>query len=135
MNELTQVNDEPTNVAHRIVTHVAVPRGERERRCTFSIKKVVKEVINPQQIRQMMESDFSERSSEVQSLSMDGNKFLEQLEYGIHQTDNGHYEMPLPFREKFPKLPNNKRLALHRLESARSVWERTSDTVSTMLHS
>ena len=110
VNEFTQVNDEPTGVAHRIVTHVAVPRGERERRCTFSIKKIVKEVINPQQIRQMMESDFSERSSEVQSLSMDDKKFLEQLEYGIHQTDNGHYEMPLPFHEKFPKLPNNKLL-------------------------
>jgi hypothetical protein len=53
VNELTQVNDEPTGKAHRIVTHVAVPRGERERRCTFSIKKIVKEVINPQQIRQM----------------------------------------------------------------------------------
>ena len=76
----------------------------------------MKEVINPQQIRQMIESDFSERRSEGQPLSMDDKKFLEQLEHGIHQTDNGHYEIPLPFRKTLPKLPGNKRLAVRRLE-------------------
>ena len=80
----------------------------------FSIKKLVKEVINPQQIRQMMESDFSERNGKEPPISIDDKRFLEQLEQGIHQTSNGHYEMP--FREKLPKLPNNKLQALRRLE-------------------
>ena len=36
---------------------------------------------------------------------------------GIHQQDNCHYEMPLPFREETVRLPNNKDLAVKRLRS------------------
>jgi hypothetical protein len=62
-----------------------------------------------------MESDFSERSSERNPVSMDDMKFLEQLKDGIHKLPNGHYEMPLPFRNGLPELPDNKLFALRRL--------------------
>ncbi|KAK3750705.1 hypothetical protein QZH41_005748 [Actinostola sp. cb2023] len=36
-----------------------------------------------------------------------------QMENGIVQRSDGHYQMPLPFREEIPNLPNNKALASH----------------------
>lgn len=37
------------------------------------------------------------------------------MEEGIERTRNGHYEMPLPFKER-PVLPDNHSMALTRLE-------------------
>lgn len=34
---------------------------------------------------------------------------------GIHQLEDGHYEMPLPLRNENVELPNSKKLALSRL--------------------
>ena len=104
-------------VVHRTVT--LVPESSR-RGCTFAIKGTIKELINPQQVRQMMELDFSEGSKPTQPLSIDDRKFLEQLQEGVHQTNSKHYEMPLPFRKNLPKLPNNKLQATRRLERLKS---------------
>ena len=104
-------------VVHRTVT--LVPESSK-RGCTFAIKGTVKELINPQQVRQMMELDFSEGSKPTQPLSIDDRKFLEQLQEGVHQTNSKHYEMPLPFRKNLPKLPNNKLQATRRLERLKS---------------
>ena len=38
-----------------------------------------------------------------------------RLRENITQKDDGHYEMPLPFKHERPKLPNNKICAKHRL--------------------
>lgn len=40
--------------------------------------------------------------------------FLNILEDSIHKNTHGHYEMPLPFKER-PHLPDNKQLAIVRL--------------------
>lgn len=40
--------------------------------------------------------------------------FLQKLERGITQTEKGHFEMPLSFREK-PQMPDNRQLAENRL--------------------
>ena len=37
------------------------------------------------------------------------------MKEGIHQTDDGHYEMPLPLKNNDAELPINKELALSRL--------------------
>ena len=100
-------------VVHRTVTRV--PESSKGG-CTFAIKRTVKELINPQQVRQMMELDFSEGGKPMQPLSIDDRKFLKQLQEGVHQTNNMHYEMPLPLRESLPELPNNKLQAMRRLE-------------------
>jgi hypothetical protein len=68
----------------------------------------------------MMEFDFAEGNGKGQPVSMDDKKFLERLNEGIHQKDDGHYEMPLPFRENLPRLPNNQHMALRRLERLKS---------------
>ena len=82
----------------------------------------IKEVINPAQLREMMELDFSEKGAE-QPMSQDDKKFLSILEKDIRQREDGHYEMPLPFREETPVLPNNKALALHRLQKLQTRLE------------
>ncbi len=77
---------------------------------------------NSAQLREMMELDFSEKGAE-QPMSQDDKKFLSILEKDIRQREDGHYEIPLPFREETPVLPNNKALALHRLQKLQTRLE------------
>lgn len=46
------------------------------------------------------------------------------MEDEIHQTTDGHYEMPLPLRDETLRLPNNKPLALHRLRKLKQRLEK-----------
>ena len=48
------------------------------------------------------------------SLSCEDRKFLEIMETNIHKNDQGNWEMPLPFRHKIVKMPNNWSLAVNR---------------------
>ncbi|XP_056441197.1 uncharacterized protein LOC130378470 isoform X2 [Gadus chalcogrammus] len=64
-----------------------------------------------------LESDFSERSYEDKFVSQDDVRFVQLLCGTIRQREDGHYEMPLPFKDNNPPaLPNNNRLATIRLE-------------------
>ncbi|XP_077385926.1 uncharacterized protein LOC144023873 [Festucalex cinctus] len=67
----------------------------------------VKEVTATEIIK-VLESDFSERAKEENPISQDDLKFLSKPKESITQKVNGHYEMPLPFREERPELPINK---------------------------
>ena len=72
----------------------------------------------------MFEMDFSERRRNKQAaLSQDDILFLKKMEEGICQTEDGHYQMPLPHRENTPKLLDNKALALRRLLKLKSRME------------
>lgn len=48
-------------------------------------------------------------------MSVEDRKFLEIMENSIHKNNEGNWEMPLPFRSKDVKLPNNKTQAESRL--------------------
>ena len=62
--------------------------------------QVQKEVrLNPFQISEMFELDFSERLTGTRTLSQEDKAFLKRLEEGIHQRSDGHYAMPLPLRD------------------------------------
>ena len=47
------------------------------------------------------------KDSTQQDLSKD-RRFLIIEETPIHRRDNGHYELPLPLKESFKNLPNNR---------------------------
>ena len=49
------------------------------------------------------------------TLSCEDRKFLDIMEAGVHKNDQGNWEMPLPFRCKDPRLPNNRSQAGNRL--------------------
>lgn len=84
---------------------------------TFAMESRAKEIINPAQINEMFERDFHERAEHKNSstLSVEDRTFLEILDKGIHQREDGHYEMPWPLRSLDVKLPNNRSQALRRL--------------------
>ena len=67
------------------------------------VKKIMKEYGN-----QMFELDFDERKKEKHPLSYEDKLFINKVKKGIHQREDGHYEIPLPFKEDKVKLPNNK---------------------------
>ncbi|XP_038063112.1 uncharacterized protein LOC119733815 [Patiria miniata] len=68
-----------------------------------------------------MELDFSERASSDVPVSFDDRKFMKKMQEGIRQQPDGHYIMPLPFKEgKPPELPNNKIQAIRRLAQLKS---------------
>ena len=65
-------------------------------------------------IVRVLESDFQGAKNDKKTSQEDLN-FLKIMEEGINKTRNGHYEMPLPFKER-PILPDNHLMALIRLE-------------------
>ncbi|XDV25278.1 hypothetical protein PO909_029222 [Leuciscus waleckii] len=105
-------------ISHRIVVRQVTPCVEPSLNLRTEVHYVsrtkVKE-ITPSDIIKVLESDFSERAGEDDPVSQEDLKFLAKLRENITQKHNGHYEMPLPFKEERPKLPNNKTCATHRL--------------------
>jgi hypothetical protein len=79
-------------------------------RCT------VKETIAPSQVLDMMELDFNEQKGSDEKLSQEDIRFLDILESGIKIAENGHYQMPLPLKGTTARLPNNRNMAVKRLD-------------------
>ena len=65
-------------------------------------------------IIRILESDFKESKNDMKT-SQEDLQFLKIMEEGIRKTENGHCEMPLPFKER-PLLPDNSSMAMTRLE-------------------
>lgn len=105
-------------ISHRIVVRQVTPGVNPSVSLKTEVHYVnrtkVKE-ITPSDILKVLESDFSERAGEEDPVSQDDLKFLSKIRENITQKDDGHYEMPLPFKQERPKLPNNKICATHRL--------------------
>ena len=55
------------------------------------------------------------REDNETSLSCEDRKFLDTIETGIHKNQTGHWEMPLPFRQREVKMPNNRNQAVNRV--------------------
>ena len=81
----------------------------------FAFRTSVKE-INSQQVKDMFERDFSENQRN-DKISVNDTKFLNQVQESIHQREDGHFEIGLPFIEKDLFLPNNKIMAQKRLNT------------------
>ncbi|XP_070569566.1 uncharacterized protein [Ptychodera flava] len=84
-----------------------------ERRCHFAFKTQTKE-FSPAQVKQMFELDFSEGKID-EKVSIQDRRFLTKVREGIRQRDDGHFEIPLPFKQDEVKLPDNRPLAVKRL--------------------
>ncbi|XP_028394395.1 uncharacterized protein LOC114518573 [Dendronephthya gigantea] len=91
---------------------------------TFALNTSTKEEINPSVVKQLFELDFSEKHSSNLSLSRDNRKFLEIVKQGIHQLDNNHYELPLPLKDGNINLPNNRDVAVRRMNHLKRKFER-----------
>lgn len=76
----------------------------------------IKEMVSPAEMIKMLESDFVERASEDAKISQEDLRFLSKMKEGIRLKDDGHLEMPLPFKSDKPNLPDNKACTIHRLK-------------------
>ncbi|KAK3704924.1 hypothetical protein QZH41_016749 [Actinostola sp. cb2023] len=91
------------------------------------LQSQTKEIIQPSTINKMFEQDFVEHKKKpLQGTSKEDRKFLEIAEKSIHQCDDGHYELPLPLKDSDVRFPNNRQLALHRLNYLKNKFNRKS---------
>ena len=70
-----------------------------------------KEIFKPAQVMKMFE-DFHEAKKDEH----DDRKFMKKAKEGIHRSNDGHYELPLPLKDEKTLLPNSKELALSRVK-------------------
>ena len=88
-------------------------------------KVSVKEIppFTPMNVISALESDFKDIKGDDKIVSQEDQIFLNKLKEGIRQNEQGHYEMPLPFRQR-PHLPDNRKLAEIRLNHLRKKFNR-----------
>ncbi len=79
----------------------------------FAIQKEVEDTSIKELLIRMYESEFTESHSEKQSLSQEDRKFISIMENNCQRIE-GHYQLPLPFRNKNIKMPYNKNMAIQR---------------------
>lgn len=84
----------------------------------------VKELVTPPDAIKVLESDFTERTVEDAHFSQEDLRFISIMEEGIRMKADGHCEMPLPFKEDRPSLPDNSKCAHHRLKCLRKRFEK-----------
>ena len=89
-------------------------------RITVREAESVKEMVLPQAIQQTLELDFNDCKSgpDGYSYSREDKRFITGIEQSIQHHD-GHYVIPLPFRNSQTKIPSNRDQALKR-----AVWQR-----------
>lgn len=113
--------EDEIGTSHRIITKQVLPAGKPSRKLksevSFVYRNKVKVMMTPADILKVFESDFVEMYNEDVSTSQEDLRFLAKLNEGIRQQQDGHYEMPLPFKGERPNLPNNKVYAERRLKS------------------
>lgn len=106
---------------------------------SFSVIKLnqTKEIISPERILRTLEMDFNENEPKCiteykneyalrKPLSIEDKRFLDMSTKAIHVTENGHFEMPLPLRNKNMTIENNKEVALKRLNGIKNKFQRDS---------
>ncbi|XP_057678097.1 uncharacterized protein LOC130907254 [Corythoichthys intestinalis] len=81
--------------------------------------------ITPSSMIRALEKDFLDTNPKEGTISQEDIQFLQILNGKINVNEEGHLEMPLPFRER-PQLPNNKQLAIKRLNHLKAKMGRNA---------
>ncbi|XP_038152621.1 uncharacterized protein LOC119790925 [Cyprinodon tularosa] len=118
--DLVDAGSDVIGVSHRITVKQVIPETEPtmklKNKVHYICKTQVKEVTGPDVIK-ALEADFTEKAVEETSISQEDVCFIRKLQEGIKQKQDGHFEMPLPFKNDRPNLPNNTSCAMQRLSS------------------
>lgn len=123
LDESEAHDDDVFGTSHRLLTY-SVPTELRSLHrktnkapdVTISLQTQVRETILPSHVLKLLELDFIDHESKDRIMSFEDKKFLKVIKNEIQQTSDNHYEMPLPFRDPDPKLPNNRKQADRRLQ-------------------
>ena len=89
------------------------PHLDRQGSQSFVHRVSVKEISLPSanDVLRVLESDFNERSYEDKHVSQEDVCFISLLNDKIEQKDDGHYQLPLPFKSSSPPLPSEREMA------------------------
>nr|XP_043899053.1 uncharacterized protein LOC122780247 [Solea senegalensis] len=79
--------------------------------------------ITPTSVIKALEMDFLDKNPKDKTISQEDIQFLNVLNEKIKHNEEGHLEMPLPFKAR-PQLPSNKQLATVRLKHLRRKMEK-----------
>ena len=80
----------------------------------FAFATTAKEIIGPEKVLRVLETDFAETSPKYKPYSMEDERILRILEDGVKKQSDGRYVMPLPLKSDSVFLPNNRYLAVKR---------------------
>ncbi|KAK6180956.1 hypothetical protein SNE40_008915 [Patella caerulea] len=94
--------------------NVCMTSSLEDKPCHFSFRTNVKEVLTVKQINNLFDMDFHEGTQD-KFISREDNRFMDIMKKGIHQIENGQFQMPLPFKNPDARLPDNKPAVLKRL--------------------
>ena len=108
---------------HRIATREI--SGDNKTPMEFVMPVKCNEVMTPLAVQRMFEMDFSETKVNEKPMSQDDIIFMKITTSGIHTTNDGHYEMPLPLRDDTVVLPCNRKLAEIRLSHLKRRFDRS----------
>ena len=87
---------------------------------TFSSARNVIDEETTSGLKMMYAVDFPEEAnSEQQAMSREDLKFIKLMKDNVIKVD-GHYQLPLPFKDPSPTIINNRANALHRLKSVKN---------------
>ncbi len=107
-------------ISHRTIMRQVMPTVkpsfELKNEVHFVCRTLVKEVVSTDIIR-ALELDFTDHSADDNPVSQEDILFFSKVTEGIKQKEDGHFELPLPFKTDTPSLPDNKQCAVHRLTS------------------
>ncbi len=120
-------DDEPFAVKTDLGWSIVGGKGLRD--TTICHKARVRELpeASPIDALAVLQRDFAETEQEGKMVSQEDLRFLELMNSGVQQTDDGHLKMPLPFRSVLPALPNNKKTTLARLEHLKGKFKRDTN--------
>ena len=90
----------------------------------FVVSTKAKEIISPEKVIKILESDFNVKDSSGQPYSVEDRRFMSILENNIKQRSYGHYEMPLPLKSDSVILPYNRSLAEKRWNQLRARFKK-----------
>lgn len=117
VDRITVQSEYPQNV----FTIPTSNRYKEESVVSFATRQYLKDVTSPQQVREMMQLDYSELyharniPGTEKGESVEDKRFSEILTTNIHKNELGNWEMPLPFKTDAVTLPNNRERCLKRL--------------------
>ena len=111
------------NAGNVLASQISHPNRQTDIVTHFFGKTQMKDMTSPQQIREMMQLDFSEpnysRKTPGTELvqSIEDRRFCQIMNTEIHKNHLGNWEVPLPFRKDEVNLPNNREQCMKRLLS------------------
>ena len=92
----------------------------------FTEPTTIKESSINHALTEMYNLEFNEVNGDLEGLSNEDDRFLHMMQDEVRMVD-GHYELPLPFKEWNVVMPNNRSQAEKRLKSIQRKMERSEE--------